>query len=63
MATSERGRPKSRCSPHRSTRTSTAAITNPSTPSHGYFTRTCRKLTRNSTSRARSSRPIRCIGT
>ncbi len=63
MAVSERGRPKSRCSPHRSTRTSTAAITNPSTPNHGCSTRTCRKPIRSSTSRARSSRPIRYIGT
>ncbi len=58
MAASERGRPKSRCSLHRSTHTSTAAITNPNTPSHGCSTRTCRKLTRSSTFRARSSRPI-----
>ncbi len=63
MAVSGRGRPKSRCSLHRSTRTSTAAITNPSTPSHGCSIRTCRKSTRSSTFRARSSWPIRCIGT
>ncbi len=63
MAASRRGRPKSRCSPHRSTCTSTAAIMNPSTSSHGRSTRTCRKPTKTSTSRAKSSRPIRCIGT
>jgi hypothetical protein len=63
MAASGRGRPKSRCSPHRSTRTSTVAITNPSTPNHGCSTRTCRKPTRSSTFRTRSSRAIRCIDT
>ncbi len=63
MAASGRGRPKSRCSPHLSTRTSIATITNPNMSNHGCSTRTCRKLTRSSTSRARSSRPIRCIGT
>ncbi len=63
MGASGRGRPKSRCSLHRSTRTSTAAITNPSTPNHGRSTRTYRKPTRSSTFRARSSRLIRCIGT
>ncbi len=63
MVASGRRQPKSKCSPHRSTRTSTAAITNPSTPSHGRSTKTCRKSTRSSTSQARSSRPIRCIGT
>jgi len=63
MAASGRRRPKSRCSPHRSTRTSTTTITNPSTPSHGQSTRTCRKPTRSNTSQARSSQPIRCIRT
>ncbi len=63
MAATGKGRPKSKCSPHRSTRTSTAAITNLSTPSHGRSTKTCQKPTRSNTSRARSSRPICCIGT